>query len=157
MKLTSTAFTEGEAIPIKYTCEGDNISPQLSWLDPPKETKSYVLLLHDPDARGGEGFTHWVFYDIPANVNSIRENIPRNEMSADVGIQGRNDSGAMGYTGPCPPAGSHRYFFRLYALWKTLDLPRGASAEQVEAAMAGKVVDQTALMGTYAKARAAAA
>ena len=154
MQLTSPAFKEGETIPKKFTCEGQNISPEISWQGPPKEAKSFVLILHDPDAPGANGFTHWLLYDIPAGNTVIHENIPTDGKIPGVGVQGANDSSEIGYTGPCPPSGTHRYFFRLYALRKVLGLQEGASAREVQTAMDGHIIEQTELMGTFAKARA---
>jgi Raf kinase inhibitor-like YbhB/YbcL family protein len=151
MRLLSSAIQEGEPIPPRFTCEGANISPEFYWVDAPKETKSFVLILHDPDAPRDNGFTHWLLYDIPPNVTHIPEDLPRQAPVADSGLQGKNDSGKLGYTGPCPPSGRHRYFARLYALRKQLDLPPGATAMEVKMALEGKVIEQTELMGTFAK------
>src|ERR1700758_624275 len=130
MRLLSTSIREGGQIPKRFTCEGENISPEFSWEDAPKETKSFVLILHDPDAPRKDGFTHWLLYDIPPTVKSIRENLPKQVPVSNAGLQGKNDSGQLGYTGPCPPSGNHRYFARLYALRKQLDLQPGATAQE---------------------------
>jgi Raf kinase inhibitor-like YbhB/YbcL family protein len=151
MRLLSPAMQHEGKFPKRYTCEGENISPELSWDGAPKETRAFVLILHDPDAERRNGFTHWLLYDIPPNVNRLRENIPKEGRLADAGLQGRNDSGQLGYTGPCPPSGKHRYFARLYALRKKLDLPDGATAAEVEGSLEGKVIEQTELMATYEK------
>ena len=151
MRLLSSAIQEGEPIPPRFTCEGENISPEFYWLDAPKETKSFVLILHDPDAPRDNGFTHWLLYDIPPNVTRIREDLPKQAPVTDSGLQGKNDSGKLGYTGPCPPSGRHRRFASLYALRKQLDLPPGATAMEVKMALEGKVIEQTELMGTFAK------
>src|ERR671923_2073314 len=126
MQLTSSAFQAGGAIPTRYTCEGEDISPELSWKEAPRGAKSFVLILHDPDAPRPGGFTHWVLYNVPPTLGSIEENVPRQEVVAGLGLQGKNDRGKIGYTGPCPPTGKHRYFFRLFALDKALELPPGA-------------------------------
>jgi Raf kinase inhibitor-like YbhB/YbcL family protein len=152
MKLTSPAFSHGGSIPQQFTCEGEEISPPLFWTDAPKETKSFVLVLHDPDAPRKEGFTHWVVYNIPANINRIAENVPHNASVQGVGLQGRNDSGTVGYKGPCPPSGMHRYFARLYALRAELELEQNAIYADVIAAMRDKVIEDAELMGTFAKA-----
>ena len=157
MKLISSAFQPGGAIPPRFTCEGDNISPQLSWTGAPKEAKSFVLIMHDPDAPRRGGFTHWVLYNIPANVASLDENVTRQPDIDGVGRQGKNDSGSIGYMGPCPPSGTHRYFFWLYSLRAALDLQPGATYEQVKSAIEAVVIEQTELMGTYAKGAAKAA
>ena len=157
MKLISSAFEAGGAIPRRYTCEGDDISPPLSWTGAPKETKSFVLILHDPDAPRRGGFTHWVMYDIPANVTALEENVPRQSKIPGLGIQGRNDAGNIGYIGPCPPSGQHRYFSWLYALRAGLNLPPGATYEQIKSALEKTVIEQTELIGTYAKGKERAA
>jgi Raf kinase inhibitor-like YbhB/YbcL family protein len=151
MELTSTAFGDGDVIPQQFTADGQNISPELSWTGPPPETKSYVLMLHDPDAPGN-GFVHWVVYNIPATVNHIAENIVTDECIPELGMQGKNDSEQIGYTGPCPPRGKHHYFLRLYALRTELDLKAGVAHPDVTSAMKGNVIEQAQLMGIYEKA-----
>jgi Raf kinase inhibitor-like YbhB/YbcL family protein len=152
MQLTSASFQPGEAIPARFTCEGEDISPEFSWKDAPKETKSFVLVLHDPDAPKANGFTHWIIYNIPPGTSRIEENIPKqNIVMTGLGMQGRNDGGKIGYTGPCPPSGTHRYFARLYALRKELDLQPGVSGEKVKEAMGGNIIEETELMGTYTR------
>ena len=151
MQLTSSAFSQGGAIPKRYTCEGQDTSPELSWSDAPTEAKSFALILHDPDAPRANGFTHWVIYNIPANVAAIEPNVPKEPVVNGLGVQGKNDGGKFGYMGPCPPSGTHRYFARLYALRDQLDLKPGASHHDVIAAMEGKIIGQAELMGTYAK------
>ncbi|HWF14342.1 MAG TPA: YbhB/YbcL family Raf kinase inhibitor-like protein [Candidatus Acidoferrales bacterium] len=155
MRLVSSGFQDGKSIPKKFTCEGENISPEFHWENAPKVAKSFVLVLHDPDAPMKDGFTHWLLYDIPASVSEIHENVPKgHERIAGLGIQGKNDSGNLGYTGPCPPSGSHRYFARLYALRAELGLSPGAVLQEVRSAIGPYVIEQTEIMGTYAKARA---
>ena len=151
MKLTSSAFSHEGKIPQQFTCEGQNISPALSWTDAPKETKSFVLIIHDPDAPRLNGFVHWVLYNIPASVTRIDEDAFNTAANSEKGLQGQNDAGKTAYMGPCPPSGTHRYFFRLYALKNNLDLGPGATYSQVIAAMEGKIIEQAELMGTYAK------
>src|SRR5215468_11068765 len=151
MRLSSTAYQHEGAIPKRFTCEGDNISPELYWQDAPRETKAFVLVLHDPDARRANGFTHWVLYDIPGDVTRISENFPNSTSVTASGVQGKNDSGKLGYTGPCPPSGTHRYFATLYALREALGLEPGATAQEALSALDGKVIEQTELMATYAK------
>ncbi len=155
MRIQSPAFQHEGEFPKRYTCEGENISPELSWEGAPKETKFFVLILHDPDAPRRNGFTHWLLYDIPAAIDRVRENVPGHEQLADAALQGRNDSGEIGYTGPCPPTGRHRYFTRLYALREKLGLPAGATADEVQIALDGKVIEQCELMATYQKSGAA--
>ena len=151
MQLRSTVFQAGGAIPTRFTCEGDDISPDLSWRDAPPETKSFVLILHDPDAPRAGGFTHWVVYNIPAGTSHIEENIPQQATVAGLGVQGKNDSGEIGYMGPCPPSGTHRYFARLFAVDRELDLKPGLYHRDVYSEMQGHIVEQAELMGTYVK------
>ena len=154
MRLTSSAFRNGERIPARFTCEGEDISPELSWENAPAETKSFALIVHDPDAPRANGFTHWLLYNIPASINHIPENVPKQAEVKGLGLQGKNDAGKFGYMGPCPPSGTHRYFLRLYALRKQLDLAPGASAQELQSALQDGVVEKAELMGTYAKTRA---
>jgi len=151
MQLTSAAFQAGAEIPSYYTSDGDDVSPELSWKDAPKETKSFALIMHDPDAPRTGGFTHWVVYNIDAGAGHIEENVPDAKEIAGVGIQGKNDAGEIGYMGPAPPSGVHRYFFRLFALDSRLQLAPGASHKQVNAAMKGHILAEAELMGTYEK------
>ncbi|HEX6804698.1 MAG TPA: YbhB/YbcL family Raf kinase inhibitor-like protein [Terriglobales bacterium] len=151
MQLTSAAFQAGAEIPSFYTSDGDDASPELSWKDAPAETKSFVLVVHDPDAPRRGGFTHWVVYNISPETGHIEEKVPQEEQISGVGIQGRNDAGSLGYVGPAPPSGVHRYFFRLFALDDTLDLGPGATHSEVSAKMKGHILAQAELMGTYEK------
>lgn len=149
MQLTSAIFQQGAEIPSAYTADGEDISPELSWKDAPAQTKSFVLIMHDPDAPRPGGFTHWVVYNIPAGSGHIEENTPKEERVIGLGVQGKNDSGRIGYMGPAPPSGTHRYFLRLFALDTILDLEPGATHKQVSAAMRGHILAQAELMGTY--------
>ena len=149
MRILSPVFRHEGELPKRYTCEGENISPELSWEDVPKETKFFVLILHDPDAPRRNGFTHWLLYDVPAAIDRLHENFPRHEQLAGGALQGRNDSGEIGYMGPCPPTGRHRYFLRLYALREKLGLPADATADEVQLALDGKVIEQCELMASY--------
>lgn len=151
MQLTSAAFEAGTEIPTQYTSEGKDLSPDLSWSDAPKSTKSFVLIMHDPDAPRTGGFTHWVVYDISPQTNRIEENVSNQEQIPGVGTHGKNDASKLGYVGPAPPSGVHRYFFRLFALDSSLDLSPGATHKQVSAAMRGHILAQAELMGTYKK------
>jgi len=147
----SPAFKEGEYIPIDYTCDGSDISPELRWSGYPPETNSFVIIMDDPDAPLGT-FTHWIVYDIPADLDYIPEDFPK--LSEIDGIkQGINDFGKIGYGGPCPPLGKpHRYFFKVYAINQpTLGLPAGASRQEVEMIMTGKVIDEGYLSGLYGR------
>jgi Raf kinase inhibitor-like YbhB/YbcL family protein len=148
MKLESTAFQQGQPIPQKHTCEGPDVSPPLRWSDSPNGTKSFALIVDDPDAPVGD-WVHWVIYNLPAETRELPEGVAKTE-SAAGGIQGRNDFKKIGYGGPCPPPGKpHRYFFRLFALDTELDLKSGALKKEVEAAMQHHVVGKVELMGTY--------
>ena len=150
MKLTSVAFKEGESIPRQYTCEGVNISPPLEWTGVPKEAKSIAIIADDPDAPSGT-FTHWVLYNLPADKIGLIENTPPAETLPGGGRQGENDFHKTGYGGPCPPSGTHRYFFKIYALDSELSLKAGATKTDVEQAMQGHIVARGQLMGRYQK------
>lgn len=149
MKLTSTAFAEGKPIPRKHTCEGEDVSPPLSWSDAPAGAKSFALICDDPDAPVGT-WVHWVAWNIPASVTALDENTPKQDAIPGGGQQGRNDFKRTGYGGPCPPPGKpHRYFFKLYALDAELDLAAGATKADLERAMQGHILAEAHLMGTY--------
>ena len=143
MKITSSAFQEGGNIPSKFTCDGSDTSPPLQITGVPSEAKSLVLIADDPDAPSGL-FTHWLIWNIPPQTNSVAEG------SAPKGVQGTNDFGKSGYRGPCPPPGTHRYSFKIFALDRELDL-RSAKRGQVDAAMKGHVIAQGELVGRYAR------
>lgn len=150
MKVESSAFREGEVIPVKYTCDGADLSPPLSWSDIPEGTKSFVIIADDPDAPIGT-FTHWVIYDIPAKVRSLEEGVPKTERVGDA-KQGLNDFGYVGYGGPCPPKGHgyHRYFFKVYALdVRSVGLPPKATRREVEKRIRGHILGEGSLMGRY--------
>ncbi len=147
--LKSPSFSQEAMIPSKYTCEGKDISPPLSWENAPSSTKSFVLICDDPDAP--RLWTHWLVYNIPASTLVFHENRPTIEKLPDGSLQGTNSFGNYGYGGPCPPSGTHRYFFKLFALDSTLDLQSGASQQDVEEAMEGHVLAKTELMGLYKK------
>ncbi|MDW7773910.1 MAG: YbhB/YbcL family Raf kinase inhibitor-like protein [Desulfobulbaceae bacterium] len=141
MQLSSPAFDHQGTIPSKYTCDGSNISPPLAISGVPSEARSLVLLVDDPDAPGGT-FVHWVVYDIPPDVKVIHEN-------TDPGTLGTNNFRKTSYGGPCPPSGTHRYFFKIYALDRDLKLSPGQSKQQVEREMSGHIIAQTELIGLY--------
>lgn len=148
MVLTSPSFDAGEMIPSVYTCDGKDISLPLEWTGAPPETKSFALISDDPDAPAGT-WVHWVVWNIPAGVNSLEENRPKKE-SLPGGIrQGTTDFRRIGYGGPCPPSGTHRYYFRLYALDTLLDLPATTTKTRLEEAMKGHVLARAELMGKY--------
>jgi len=149
--MTSSAFSAGETIPKKFTCDGPDFSPQLKWNAPAAATQSFALLMDDPDAPVGT-WVHWVLYDLPADTQELPEGVAKQEQLASGARQGRNDFGKIGYGGPCPPAGKpHRYFFKLYALDSRLGLKAGATKADVERAMKGHIVGQAELMGTYGR------
>ncbi len=148
MILRSSAFKEGGMIDSKYTCDGADVSPPLSWSGFPGETVTFALICDDPDAPAGT-WVHWVYYDLPATVNELPEKIPAEPEPAPGGVQGTNDFKNIGYGGPCPPGGTHRYFFKLYALDKELGLKAGANKQQITNAIKGHVLDDAQLMGRY--------
>ncbi len=150
MKLTSPAFDEGGMIPGKYTCDGTDLSPPLKWSAIPEETKSLALICDDPDAPMGT-WVHWVYYDIPPSTQGVPENIGADDRPGIGGVQGINDFRRIGYGGPCPPGGTHRYFFKLYALDTLLNLPPGATKKQLLKAMENHIVGQVQLMGKYSR------
>lgn len=149
-ELTSAAFAPGEEIPAKYTCDGDDISPPLQWADPPAGTQSIALIADDPDAPRGT-WVHWVLYNLPADSRSLPEAIPPQAELADGSRHGENSWKRSDYGGPCPPSGTHRYFFKLYALDTLLDLDPGADKDALLKAMEGHVLAQTDVMGTYSR------
>jgi len=150
--IESSAFGEGGMISQQYTCDGKNVSPPLKWSEPPEETGSFALISDDPDAPAGT-WVHWVVYNIPADVRELPENIPSTENLSDGTVQGITDFRSIGYGGPCPPSGTHRYYFKVYALDAMLDLSSGASKQQLLAAMEGHILAQGELMGRYARHR----
>ncbi len=148
LTVTSSAFQPGGTIPSLYTCDDKNISPPLSWTDPPEGTKSFALISDDPDAPMGT-WVHWVLYNLPASARKLAEALPADAQLPDGTRQGTTDFGRTGYGGPCPPSGTHRYFFRLSALDSVLALEPGATTRELEAAMPGHILAQAELMGTY--------
>ena len=147
IRITSPAFEEGGNIPAKFTCNGANVNPALHIEQAPAEAKSLVLIVDDPDAPGGL-FTHWLVWNIDPQIKIIPEG------TAPAGtVQGETGFGKPGYGGPCPPSGTHRYFFKVFALDQTLDLKAGAKRAELEKAMHGHVIAQGQLMGRYAHGR----
>jgi Raf kinase inhibitor-like YbhB/YbcL family protein len=142
MRITSSAFQQGGNIPSKFSCDGPNTNPPLQISDVPPEAKSLVLIVDDPDAPSGL-FTHWAVWNISPQTNTIAEG------STPKGGQGTNDFGRSGYGGPCPPSGTHRYYFKIFALDRELDLPFGAKRGQLDVALKGHVIAQGELMGRY--------
>jgi Raf kinase inhibitor-like YbhB/YbcL family protein len=151
IQISSSAFAEGQPIPSKYTCDGENLSPPLDWSTIPPGAASLVLIADDPDSPGGT-WVHWVVYNIASTLNSLPEGLVIYSGSQGTGLAGNNDFRKVGYGGPCPPRGKpHRYFFKLYALDIQLNLKPGAVKADVEKAMQGHILAQGQLMGKYTR------
>ncbi len=149
MTLSSPDSAYGELIPPGFTCEGENTSPELNWENAPENTAGFALICDDPDAPGGT-WVHWVIYNIPAEANQLIRGIPDKKTFENGTMNGSNSWPRIGYSGPCPPAGKpHRYYFKLYALDKTLELEPGATKEQLLKAMNGHIIAEAEWMGTY--------
>ena len=147
MKIKTTTFQEGGKIPSKFTCDGADANPPLRFEGTPAEAKTLALIVDDPDAPGGL-FTHWLVWNIDPKTTSVEENsAPSN------GVQGKNDFGKSGYGGPCPPSGTHRYFFKIFALDRQLDLAADSKRAQLDAQIRGHIVAQGELIGRYSRAR----
>jgi Raf kinase inhibitor-like YbhB/YbcL family protein len=155
LTITSPDFAEGAAIPVRFTCEGQDASPALAWSGAPDGTRSFALIVDDPDAPDPDNpkttWVHWVLYNLPADANALTENARASDLSGTR--EGTNDWKRTGYGGPCPPIGRHRYFFKLYALDAVLPDLGTPTKAQLEAAMKGHVLEQAELMGTYQKGR----
>ncbi len=151
LQITSAAFSAGETIPKKFTCDGPDVSPKLTWNESPAKTQSFALIMDDPDAPVGT-WVHWVLFDLPADTKELSEGVAKQEQLSNGARQGRNDFGKIGYGGPCPPPGKpHRYFFKLYALDSKLNLKAGATKADVERAMKGHILAQAELIGKYGR------
>jgi hypothetical protein len=151
LQLATPAFSPGGTIPRKFTCDGQDTSPALSWRGSPAKTQSIALVADDPDAPAGT-WVHWVLYDLPADAHELPEGVPKREELPNGARQGRNDFRKIGYGGPCPPPGKpHRYFFKLYALDTKLGLKSGATKADVERAMKGHILAQAELIGLYGR------
>jgi Raf kinase inhibitor-like YbhB/YbcL family protein len=144
----SPAFEEGGEIPARYTCDGLDVSPPLQWSSVPDGTQSLALVIEDVDAPSGT-FVHWVIYDLPPDTHRLPEGVPNRRVLSSGAEQGVNGAGGIGYTGPCPPSGTHRYFFKIYALDTRPGLGAGATAERLSDAMEGHVLAEGQLMSTY--------
>lgn len=150
ISLTSPAFQEGQTIPAEYTCDGENISPALAWGGPPAGTRSFVLIADDPDAPLGT-WVHWLVYNIPADARSLPEAVPAAEKLSGGALHGSSSFRRLGYGGPCPPSGTHRYYFKLYALDILLDAEAGLDHKTLLALMDGHILAQGQLMGRYSR------
>ena len=151
LRLSSRSFKEGERIPDKYTCNGYDISPPLSWGPASAAVKSWTLIVDDPGASRG-AFTHWTIYNIPGQETGLCEAVPTSQRLPNGALQGLNDTLKSGYSGPCPPPGSaHHYNFTLYALDTILDLPAGASKKQIISSIQGHIIAQGRLIGTFSR------
>jgi Raf kinase inhibitor-like YbhB/YbcL family protein len=149
IELISLAFASGEKIPVRYTCEGDDISPPLQWTGAPVEARSYALIMDDPDAPRGT-WVHWVLFNLPGETVELAPAVPTLPELPSGARHGRNTAGDMAYAGPCPPPGKpHRYFFRLHALDTLLNLPPGITRQELEQAMVKHILAEGVHMGTY--------
>ena len=152
MIITSEAVQEGAPIPVQYTCDGQDVSPPLAWSSVPPEAKTLALINDDPDAPMGT-WVHWVVINIPPGMSGFEEAVSSDSLARQGVVEGLTDFGRQGYGGPCPPSGTHRYYFKLYALDTALDLGREATKKQVESAMEGHILEQAQLMGRYTRRR----
>ncbi|HEY3875689.1 MAG TPA: YbhB/YbcL family Raf kinase inhibitor-like protein [Candidatus Kapabacteria bacterium] len=151
LTISTTAFQKDSAIPQKFTCQGEDHSPALAWSGAPENTKSYALVVEDPDAPHGT-FYHWVMYDIPPTERGLAENIEKRDRLGNGTRQGTNSFGQMGFNGPCPPPGKpHRYYFKLFALDAMLNIPGEATRDTLMSAMNGHILAEGEIMGTYAR------
>lgn len=148
--ITSPAFEDGQPISAVYTCDGEDFSPELNWEGAPEETQSFALIMDDPDAPAGT-WVHWVIYNIPANTTQLAENIPPEEALINQAVHGNNSWKKIGYGGPCPPSGTHRYFFTLYALDIQLQTDASINKSELLELIEGRILTQTTLMGTYTR------
>lgn len=148
VKITSPAFAAGEMIPSRYTCDAENVSPPLEWTGVPPGAETLALIVDDPDAPMGT-WVHWVVFDLPGVTTGLPEGVPAQPAIKGGGVQGVTSFRTVGYGGPCPPSGTHRYYFRLYALDASLSLGSDASAGEVQKAMEGHVLAEATLMGRY--------
>jgi len=149
MNISSSSFREGELIPSRFTCDGENISPQLKWNAKKGGIKSFALIMNDPDAPSKD-FVHWIVYDIPPEVTEL----PEGASSVNSQLkyhQGRNDFGSLTYNGPCPPSGTHRYIIKIYALDALLNIKEGSGKNELRASISGHIIDEAELTGKYSK------
>jgi Raf kinase inhibitor-like YbhB/YbcL family protein len=149
MEITSSAFENNSDMPMKYTCDGDDVSPPLSIEGLPNRTAAVALICDDPDASSKKNFTHWVLFNLPPNSPTLHEHLPSTPQLPDGSCQGVNDFGKVGYGGPCPPKGAHHYRFTAFALDAPLNVPPSSSRSDVEAAMQGHVLGRAQLTAVY--------
>ncbi|MCX8092912.1 MAG: YbhB/YbcL family Raf kinase inhibitor-like protein [Candidatus Goldbacteria bacterium] len=151
LTVTSPAFKDGEMIPVQYTCKGDDISPEINWSGAPKGTKSFVLICDDPDAPMGT-WVHWVVYNIPASITKLQKCFPKDAELKNGIKQAKTSFGSSGYGGPCPPSGTHRYYFKVYAIDKMLSLdPKKSTKKEVMKAIEGSIIGYGELVGRFKK------
>ena len=148
IEVKSSAFEDGGMIPKLYTCDGTDVSPPLAWTSVPKGTKSIALIADDPDAPMGT-WVHWVLFNLPAHLKGLPENVPPQKSLENGGMQGTNDFRKIGYGGPCPPGGTHRYYFKVYALDMEINLQAGATKRKLLKAMEGHILAEGQLIGKY--------
>jgi len=150
MEIRSSEFKEGSSIPSKYTCDNIDVSPPLEWSQVSAGVKTFALICDDPDAPGAT-WVHWVIFNIPGSLRELKENIQATETLQNGAKQGKNDFGKIGYGGPCPPGGTHRYYFKLYALDRDLDSKPGITKKDLLKSIEGHILDEVHLMGRYRK------
>ena len=150
LSITSSAFAEGQPIPRRYSCQGEGLSPDLKWSNLPRGARSLAMIVEDPDAPSGM-FVHWVVFNIPPTVTMLDSNQPMSEQLSNMAHQGVNGAGKIGWVPPCPPSGTHRYYFKLYALDTVLTIAAKPDRDALLQAMQGHIIAEGALMGTYKK------
>lgn len=150
IKVWSSAFGDGGLIPPEFTCDGADMSPPVEWSGIPSQAQSIAVIVDDPDAPGGD-WVHWVIYDIPPYLEAIQAGVSDSPKLLRGGVQGKTDFGKIGYGGPCPPRGVHRYFFKIYALDIALRLKPGITKKELLEAMQGHILAEGALMGRYGR------
>lgn len=148
--IESDVLKEGELIPAKFTCDGENVSPRLKWMNAPEATKTFALILEDPDAPS-KTWSHWVLYNLPANQTGLKERVQNVKRFHNGAIHGVNDFNVYGYAGPCPPSGTHHYIFRLYALDSEVNLEPGVTRNQLIDAMEGHILEKAEIMVQYTR------
>ena len=148
MEIKSPAFKQGESIPSRFTCDDIDISPPLSWSNVPVDVKTFAIIVDDPDASSIT-WVHWIIFNIPGTQRELAENIPKTETLDNGARQGKNDSRTIGYSGPCPPAGTHRYYFKIFALDTELNSDPGITKKELMKAMEGHILDESQHMGRY--------